>query len=130
MGKMPKILVVDDDPDLVESVKIMLENRNYEVIAAYDGIEGLQKTKEESPDLIILDVMMPNKDGYAMCAELKADPKYNSIPIILLTAVVSHIPTTTYTQRMGMEIEADDYIDKPVEPSELVRRVDVLLQKG
>ena len=130
MGKMPKILVVDDDPDFVESVKMMLENKNYEVITAYDGIEGLQKTKEELPDLIILDVMMPNKDGYSTCAELKADPNYNKIPILLLTAVVSQMPTTSYTQRMGMETEADDYIDKPVEPSELVRRAEILLQKG
>lgn len=130
MEKAPKILVVDDDPDLVESVKMMLENKNYEVVTAYDGIEGLQKTKEESPDLIILDVMMPNKDGYSVCAELKADPKYNKIPILLLTAVVSQMPTTSYTQRMGMETEADDYIDKPVEPSELVKRAEILLQKG
>ena len=130
MGKMPKILVVDDDPDLVSSIKIMLESKNYGVITAYEGVEGLSKAKEELPDLIVLDVMMPNKDGYAVCAELKGDPKYNQIPILLLTAVVSKMPETTYTQRMGMEIEADDYIDKPVEPSELIKRVEVLLQKG
>ena len=130
MEKIPKILVVDDDPDFVDSVKMMLESKSYNVITAYDGIEGLQKTKEESPDLVILDVMMPNKDGYSVCAELKADPEYNKIPILLLTAVASQISTTTYTQRMGMEIEADDYIDKPVEPSELVKRAEMLLQKG
>ena len=130
MEKVPKILIVDDDPDLVESVKIMLENKNYKVFTAYDGIEGLQKTKETSPDLIILDVMMPNKDGYSVCTELKSDPEYNEIPIILLTAVASNVPTTKYTQRMGMEIEAEDYIDKPVEPSELVKRAEALLQKA
>ena len=130
MEKTQRVLVVDDDPDLVESVKMMLENKSYEVITAYDGVEGLQRAKEDSPDLIILDVMMPNKDGYAVCHELKADPQYNGIPILLLTAVVSEMSKTTYTHRMGMEIDADDYIDKPVEPAELVKRAEALLQKG
>jgi len=73
---------------------------------------------------------MPDKDGYAVCKELKADPKYGKIPILLLTAVVSKIPTTRYTQQMGLETEADDYVDKPVEPAELVRRIEVLLGKA
>ena len=116
---MAKILVVDDDPDLVESVTMILESKNHEVIQAYGGIEGLEKAKAEKPDAIILDVMMPDKDGYAVCKELKGDPEYSEIPILLLTAVVSQIPSSTYTSRMGMETEADDYIDKPVEPGEL-----------
>lgn len=129
MEERLKILVVDDDPDLVDSLEMMLQDKSYEVITAYDGIEGLQKAKECSPDLIILDVMMPNKDGYAVCHELKSDPQYNQIPILLLTAVVSEMSKTTYTHRMGMEIDADDYIDKPVEPSELVKRAESLLQR-
>lgn len=127
---MSKILIVDDDPDLVEAVTMILESKDYDVIAAYGGIEGLEKAKAEEPDLIVLDVMMPDKDGYAVCKELKADPKYGKIPILLLTAVVSKIPTTRYTQQMGLETEADDYVDKPVEPAELVRRVEVLLGKA
>jgi two-component system alkaline phosphatase synthesis response regulator PhoP len=127
---MPKILIVDDDPDLVEAVTMILESKDYDVIAAYGGIEGLEKAKAEDPDLIVLDVMMPDKDGYAVCKELKADPKYSKIPILLLTAVVSKISTTRYTQQMGLETEADDYIDKPVEPAELVRRIEVLLGKA
>ncbi len=124
---MTKILVVDDDPDLVESVTMILESRNHEVIQAYGGIEGLEKAKAEKPDAIILDVMMPDKDGYAVCSELKGDPEYSEIPILLLTAVVSQIPSSTYTSRMGMETEADDYIDKPVEPGELAKLVERLL---
>jgi DNA-binding response OmpR family regulator len=116
-----KILIVDDDPDLVEAVTIILESKNYDVAAAYGGIEGLQKAKTEKPDLIVLDVMMPDKDGYAVCKELK--------PVLLLTAVVSKIPTTRFTQQMGMETEADDYIDKPVEPEVLVKRIEALLSK-
>jgi len=127
---MSRILIVDDDPDLVEAVTMILESKDYDVIAAYGGIEGLEKAKTEEPDLIVLDVMMPDKDGYAVCKELKADPKYGKIPILLLTAVVSKIPTTRYTQQMGLETEADDYVDKPVEPAELVRRIEVLLGKA
>ena len=69
-----KILLVDDDPDLVNAVRMILESKNYEVAAAYGGNEGLEKARSEKPDLIVLDVMMPDKDGYAVCKELKADP--------------------------------------------------------
>lgn len=124
-----KILIVDDDPDLVEAVTMILESKHYEVAAAYGGLEGLQKAKTEKPDLIVLDVMMPDKDGYAVCREMKADSKLSRIPILLLTAVVSKIPTTHYTQQMGLETEADDYVDKPVEPEELVKRIEALLAK-
>jgi two-component system alkaline phosphatase synthesis response regulator PhoP len=126
---MARILIVDDDPDIVESVTMVLQKKNHEVIQAYGGVEGLEKAKKEKPDAIILDVMMPDNDGYAVCKVLKADPAYQTIPILLLTAVVSKIPTTTYTHRMGMETEADDYVDKPVEPGELVRLVERLLKK-
>jgi two-component system alkaline phosphatase synthesis response regulator PhoP len=128
--QMPKkILIVDDDPDLVEAVTMILESKNYDVAAAYGGIEGLQKAKTENPDLIVLDVMMPDKDGYAVCKELKANPQLSKIPVLLLTAVISKIPTTRYTQQMGLETEADDYIDKPVEPEVLVKRIETLLSK-
>jgi two-component system alkaline phosphatase synthesis response regulator PhoP len=124
---MPKILIVDDDPDLVEAVSMILESKGYEVAAAYGGNEGLEKAKSEHPDLIVLDVMMPDKDGYVVCKQLKADPNYATIPVLLLTAVAQNIPTTRYTQQMGLETEADDYMDKPVEPAELVNRIEMLL---
>jgi two-component system alkaline phosphatase synthesis response regulator PhoP len=126
---MARILVVDDDPDLVESVSMILEKKNHAVIAAYGGVEGLEKAQTEKPDAIILDVMMPDKNGYEVCKALKDDPEYESIPILLLTAVASKISTTTYTHRQGMETEADDYVDKPVEPAELVRLVERLLSQ-
>ena len=127
---MPKkILLVDDDPDLVSAVSMILESKHYQVAAAYGGVEGLAKVKTEKPDLIVLDVMMPDKDGYVVCKELKADPQLSSIPVLLLTAVVSHIPTTKYSHQMGLETEADDYMDKPVEPQELVKRIETLLSR-
>jgi len=124
-----KVLIVDDDPDLVEAVSTILESKGYAVAKAYGGVEGLKKARTENPDLIVLDVMMPDKDGYEVCKELKADKKYHAIPILLLTAVVSHIPTTKYTHQMGMDMEADDYMDKPVEPDELVKRIEALISK-
>ncbi|MEI9475974.1 MAG: response regulator [Deltaproteobacteria bacterium] len=128
---MPKkILLIDDDPDLLNAVSMILESKSYEVASAFGGIEGLEKAKTEKPDLIVLDVMMPDKDGYAVCKELKSDPQLSKIPVILLTGVVSHISTTRYTQQMGLETEADDYIDKPVEPDVLVKRIETLLSKG
>ena len=127
---MPKkILLIDDDPDLLNAVRMILESKNYNVAMAFGGIEGLEKAKTENPDLIVLDVMMPDKDGYSVCKELKSNPELSRIPVILLTAVVSHISTTRFTQQMGVETEADDYIDKPVEPNVLVKRIETLLSK-
>ena len=124
-----KILIVDDDSDFVEAVTLILNPKEFEVVTACNGREGLKKVKTERPDLIVLDVMMPEKDGYTVCRELKSDPQWNHIPILLLTGVVSHISTTRYTQEMGMETEADDYLDKPVEPEVLVKRIEALLAK-
>ncbi|MEW6202395.1 MAG: response regulator, partial [bacterium] len=87
MANTKKILVVDDDENLVEAVKATLLSKNYAVVTAYDGEEGIRKVKEEKPDLIILDIMMDKKHGYDVCAELKRDPQFSSIPIIILTGV-------------------------------------------
>jgi len=124
-----KILLVDDDPDFVEAVSLVLKPKKFDVVTAYNGIEGLKKAMSEKPDLIVLDVMMPEKDGYAVCRELKSNPQMSHIPVLLLTAVASHVSTTRYTQEMGLETEADDYLDKPVEPEVLVKRIEALLSK-
>ena len=121
------ILVVDDDPDLVETVAMMLESKGCEVGRAYDGIEGEESVKERRPDLIILDIMMPRKDGYVLCSELKADERTSDIPIVLLTAVGEAVPTTRYTHADGMSTEADDYIPKPIDTEGLWEVVSGLL---
>ena len=118
------VLIVDDDPDLVETVGMMLESKGYEVGKAYDGVEGEESIKERRPDLLVLDVMMPRKDGYKLCAELKADNKTRDIPIILLTAVGEAVPTTSYTHAQGMSTEAEEYIPKPVDTKTLVEAVE------
>ena len=121
------ILVVDDDPDLVETVAMMLESKGCEVGRAYDGIEGEEAIKERRPDLIILDIMMPRKDGYVLCAELKAGEETRDIPVVLLTAVGEAVPTTRYTHADGMSTEADDYIAKPIDTEGLWEVVTSLL---
>ena len=121
------ILVVDDDPDLVETVAMMLESKGCEVGRAYDGVEGEESVKERRPDLIVLDVMMPRKDGYVLCSELKANEETSDIPIVLLTAVGEAVPTTTYTHADGMSTEADDYIAKPIDTEGMWEVVSSLL---
>jgi len=115
----PYILVVDDDPDLVETVAMMLESKGCEVGRAYDGVEGEESIKERRPDLVILDVMMPRKDGYVLCAELKGKEETRDIPVVLLTAVGEAVPTTKYTHADGMSTEADDYVSKPIDTESL-----------
>jgi len=127
MGRK-KILLIDDDIDFVEATKIILESKSYDVAVAHDGKEGLKKVNTERPNLIILDVMMPEIDGYEVCAKLKSDPQYEHIPVLLLTAVGEAMSSTKYTLEMGMKIEADDYIPKPVEPAALVERVEKLFR--
>jgi DNA-binding response OmpR family regulator len=121
------VLIVDDDPDMVETVGMMLESKGFEVGKAYDGIEGDEAIKMRRPDLVVLDVMMPRKDGYTLCAELKKEDSFRDIPVILLTAVGEAVPTTTYTHADGMSTEADDYIPKPVDTKTLVQAIERLL---
>ena len=123
MSDKKKILLVDDDPDFVEAVQVVVEEGGFEVAVAYDGQEGLEKMAEFKPDLIILDVMMPVMNGHQACAKIKEDPATSSIPIILLTAVAERVTTSTYTHRDMLESEAEDYIPKPVEPEELLNRI-------
>ena len=121
------ILVVDDDPDLVETVAMMLESKGCEVGMAYDGVEGEESIKQRRPDLVILDIMMPRKDGYVLCRELKQNEETGNIPVVLLTAVGEAVPSTSYTHADGMATEADDYIPKPIDTEGLWEVVSNLL---
>lgn len=125
MGKK-YVLIVDDDPDMVETVGMMLESKGYEVGKAYDGVEGEESVMKRRPDLLVLDVMMPRKNGYVLCAELKKNKDTRDIPIILLTAVGEAVPTTSYSHADGMSTEADDYIPKPVDTEILIESIERL----
>ncbi len=121
------VLIVDDDPDLVETVGMLLEQKGYEVGKAYDGVEGEEAIKARRPDVVVLDVMMPRKSGYQLCKELKADEATRGIPVLLLTAVGDAVPTTTYSHYEGMTTEAEDFLPKPVDAATLVAAVERLL---
>ncbi|MFC2056295.1 response regulator transcription factor [Chloroflexota bacterium] len=131
MQKQAKILLVDDDPDFVEATKTVLESK-YQVATAYNGDEGLNKVVEERPDLIILDVVMPGKDGFAVCKELKENPHYHffsKIPVLLLTIFPRGIEKVNIPLSAGVATEAEGYTQKPVNPEELLRQADELLKK-
>lgn len=120
MSDKQLILVVDDDTDLVEMVSMKLENEDFRVAKAYDGLEAMDRIQEERPDLMVLDVMMPRKDGYTLCDELKTSDEYKDINIVLLTAVTEAIGTTNYTHLGGKTTLADDFIPKPIDLDKLV----------
>ena len=130
MEKKAKIFIIDDDPDFVESTKIVLESKPYDVIVAYEGTDGLRRAREESPDLILLDIIMPGKDGFTVAEQLKKDPELTGIPVIMLTSFSSKRGETSIPVSRGYELDTEDYIDKPVSPDELLRRVERQIGKA
>ena len=120
-----KVLVVDDEPEAVELVEFNLKGAGYEVSTASDGAEALNKARRIQPNLVILDVMMPEIDGMEVCKLLRRDPATSGIPIIMLTAKASEVDRV-----LGLELGADDYVVKPFSPRELVLRVKKLLDRG
>ena len=129
MARQAKILIVDDDPVFVEATKAVLESKNYQVSAAYDGDEGLQKVQDERPDLIVLDIIMPTEDGFTVCEQLKSDPAFSEIPVLILTSFAEKKGETSIPVSEGLALEAEDYIDKPVLPDELLSRIEKMLKR-
>jgi two-component system alkaline phosphatase synthesis response regulator PhoP len=127
MTDKKRILVVDDEPDFCSIVQGQLEKEGFEVELAYNGVEGMEKVQANPPDAVVLDVMMPEKDGYEMCKELKQDEKLCEIPVLLLTAVASHVTSTRYSHADGMSTEADDYIAKPASAEQIVQSLKRML---
>ena len=126
-----KILLVDDDPDILDALSMILEAKGYQVVTARDGIEGLANLKAEKPDLMILDLLMPKMDGFAVCKELQ-DPrwsKYKDIPILILTSVREEASRRRYELETGLELDVDDYVEKPVSPDILLERVGKLIKR-
>ncbi len=123
MNEKQLVMVVDDDPDLVESVSMKLESNNFSVVKAYDGVEAWEKIREKRPNLVILDVMMPRKNGYELCEELKKSEEYKDIVVVLLTAVAESVTSTNYTHMGGKTTLADDYIPKPIDLDKLMEIV-------
>jgi len=128
--KKAKILIIDDQPSEVKMVKMALERADYEVVYAYNGMEGIEKSAKEKPDLIILDIMMPEKDGFIACSELKKSSITSSTPIIVLTSIESSSLIFPDAESAADSPHADEYIDKPVDPNFLLKRVERLLRKS
>ena len=123
MSDQKKILIIDDEPDILELLVLRLEANGYEVTSATDGQKGLDKARNENPDLIILDLMLPSIDGYKVCRMLKFDERFKKIPIVLFTA-----RTQEADMKLGQEVGADAYITKPFEPNILLSKVAELLK--
>ena len=119
--KTYRILVVDDEVDIVDFIGDYLTGEGYEVIKAYDGVEALNKMRQNLPDLVVLDIMLPGLDGFEVCKQIRAD---STIPILMVTA-----KDTDVDKIIGLEIGADDYIPKPFNPRELVARVKAILRR-
>ena len=126
----PKILLIDDDLDFVNATETVLRSKsNYEVITATDGNTGLAKAKEEKPDLILLDIIMPVADGFAAAEKLKADPELQDIPVVLLTSFSQRVGETNLAVSQGLDLDVEDYLEKPIEPHDLLQKVEQLLQR-
>jgi len=121
----PKILVIEDEPDILEVMQYNLAREGYKVVACRNGEQGLSRIRTDNPDLVILDLMLPGMDGVEVCRQVKSDPVIRSIPIIMVTAKAEESDIV-----LGLGIGADDYLGKPFSPRELIARVKVVLRRG
>jgi len=119
-----RILVIDDEPDLLSLARARLELAGYDVVTASDGEEGLEKARTSTPDLILLDLMLPKMNGFEVCEALKIDEKYKHIPIIILTVKFQPVDI-----RFAKALGADAYITKPFEGKELIEKIKELIKK-
>lgn len=124
LARRPRILVVDDEPEIVRTVKAYLEQAGFTVMTAYDGESALHAIRRDRPDAAVLDVMLPDRDGWEITRLVRADPGLRTLPIILLTARIDDTDKI-----VGLELGADDYITKPFNPREVVARVRALLRR-
>ena len=129
MTEKAKILLVDDDIDFVEATKAILESKPYEVIVAFNGDEALRKARDENPDLVLLDIIMPVKDGFNAAEQFRKDPQLSKTPIIMLTSYAEKRSGTGIPVSAGYGLETEDYLEKPVSPQDLLNTVKKYLEK-
>ena len=129
---MAKVLIVDDDPDMRLVIGSVLRSRSYEVIEACDGEEALAKLRDEKPDLMLLDLLMPKMDGFALVRELQNAHwrNYHKMPILIMSSIREEASQRRYELETGRRLGADDYIEKPIEPFALLERIEKLLSEG
>ena len=124
MSRAKTILLADDEHSVVKFVTLILENEGFRVVTAHDGEEALQKARESRPDLVLLDIIMPRKNGYQVCRALKEDEVLRTLPVIFLSAK-SQPSDRFWAKRVG----GDGFVAKPFDPADLVREIKVLLQR-
>ena len=124
----PNVLLVDDDPDFVEAIRLTLEKSGFKVVSAGDGEEGLRQAKKVRPHLVILDVMMPKMDGYAVCHELKSNEMTSHIPILVLTSLGNRSDGKDGAEILAKGHQAEAYLEKPVEPEVLLEKAKALIE--
>ena len=126
-----KVLVVDDDPDIRDVLEAQLEGEGFETVLANDGEQALEAIKKENPDLMILDLLMPVMDGFAVCKQLQ-DPrwsKWKNMPVLILTSVREEVSQRRYELETGLNLDVDDYVEKPIDPDVVLDRVKKLLAR-
>jgi len=126
-----KVLVVDDDPDIRDVLEALLESEGFETVLANDGEQALEAIKKENPDLMILDLLMPVMDGFAVCKQLQ-DPrwsKWKNMPVLILTSVREEVSQRRYELETGLSLDVDDYVEKPIDPDVVIDRVKKLLAR-
>lgn len=127
MDKQPYILIVDDDPDILEGITMILESQPYRLATARDGMKCMEMIREQKPDLLILDLLMPRMDGWGVIREMRSEPGYADVPILVLTTVVEDASRRRYELETGMAMEVQDYVRKPARPDDLLSRVAKML---
>ncbi len=120
-----KILIADDEPNIVISLEFLLKREGYEVVVAHDGIQALERVRTERPDLAILDVMMPNRNGFEVCQDLRQDPEFKTLRIMMLTAKGRDTEVSK-----GLALGADVYMTKPFATRDLLAKVKALLERA
>jgi CheY-like chemotaxis protein len=128
MEKEAYILIVDDDPDILDNIITVLETLPYRLGTARDGKKCLEMMKDQVPDLLILDLLMPRMDGWGVIREMRSEPRYAKVPIMILTTVVEDASRRRYELETGMAMAVQAYVQKPVMPTDLIRRVERLLE--
>src|SRR3972149_5503379 len=124
-GRLRTVVCVEDEPEMIDLIQLILNRKGFEVIGAHGGVEGLETIRRLKPDLVLLDLMMPEMDGWQVYQQLKADEKTKDIPVIVVTAKAQNIDKV-----LGLHIaKVDDYIPKPFSLQELVDRVDKVLKR-
>ncbi|KPL06180.1 hypothetical protein AMJ86_09600 [bacterium SM23_57] len=127
MKEKPYILIVDDDPDILDGILMILETQPYKLETARDGKKCMELVENEVPDLLILDLLMPRMDGWGVIREMRNNPRFASVPIMILSTVIEDASHRRYELETGMAMDIQGYVQKPAKPADLLQRIEKLL---